>query len=434
MNFVPHSLLWRTMLLLALLLVAGNFAWLQIFRVSERGPAAAQIAQQVASVVNLTRAALITANPAKRFDLLRDLAEQESMQVYALEPNEPVAVLPERPYLRLFAAELQRRLGDGTRVLQSADGAAYAWINFEIDDVEYWVRLPRERIERTDQLRWLGWGALVLLLSVAGAFFIVSRIDRPLRELARAAAAVGRGRIPAPVAENGPAEIRALSRAFNQMTTDLKRLDEDRALLLAGVSHDLRTPLTRIRLGLEMVGDGADAALLEGLRQDIADIDAVIGQFLDFARLGGETGAAAVCDLDELVDGVVARYRRQGRAVDARRGGVPPLALRALPMQRLLTNLIDNALRHGGATVEVETARAGDRVRLSVLDRGPGIPAAEAERMLQPFTRLDAARSTSGSGLGLAIVERIAKMHGGTVELRARAGGGLEARVELPLR
>ena len=434
MTFVPHSLLWRTMLLLALLLVAGNSAWLQIFRVSERGPAAAQIAQQIASVVNLTRSALITANPAKRFDLLRDLAEQEGIQVYALEPNEPVEELPDRPYLRLFAAELQRRLGDETRVLQSADTAAHAWVNFEIDDVEYWVRLPRERIERTNQWRWLGWGALVLLLSVAGAYFIVTRIDRPLRELTRAAAAIGRGRIPEPVAETGPSEIRALSRAFNQMAADLKRLDEDRALLLAGVSHDLRTPLARIRLGLEMVGGKGDAALMEGLQQDIADIDAVISQFLDFARIGSETGAAAECNLDELIDGVVARYRQQGRAVSARRGEVPPLALRALPMQRLLTNLIDNALRHGSAEVEVATALEGDRVRLSVLDRGPGIPPEEAERMLQPFTRLNAARSTSGSGLGLAIVDRIAKMHGGSVQLLARDGGGLEARVELPLR
>ena len=432
MKLIPQSLLWRVMLLLALLLVAGNFAWLQIFRVSEREPRAAQVAQQIASVVNLTRSALITANPAKRFDLLRDLSEQEGIQVHSGAPNEAVEPLPDRPFVRLLIAELQRRLGDETRLLQTT-GAGDIWVNFEIDDVDYWVRLPRERVERTEQLRWLGWGLLVLLLSIAGAFLIVSRVGRSLRELTNAAAAIGRGQTPEPVAESGPSEIRTLSHAFNQMTADLKRLDEDRALLLAGVSHDLRTPLARIRLGLEMLGDKADPSLMEGMVQDIADIDAVINQFLDFARVGGEQSAATECDLDEIISSVAERYKRQSVAIQARRGGVPRLQLKSMAIQRLITNLVENALRHGSAEVEIETARTENGVRLSVLDRGPGIPPVDAERMLQPFTRLNSARSTSGSGLGLAIVDRIAKMHRGRVQLLPRDGGGLEARVELPL-
>lgn len=420
-------------MLLALLLVAGNFAWLQIFRVSEREPRAAQVAQQIASVVNLTRSALITANPAKRFDLLRDLSEQEGIQVHSGAPNEAVEPLPDRPFVRLLIAELQRRLGDETRLLQTA-GAGDIWVNFEIDDIDYWVRLPRERVERTEQLRWLGWGALVLLLSIAGAFLIVSRVGRSLRELTSAAAAIGRGQTPRPVAESGSSEIRTLSHAFNQMTADLKRLDEDRALLLAGVSHDLRTPLARIRLGLEMLGDKADPSLMEGMVQDIADIDAVISQFLDFARVGGEQSTTTECDLDEIIGSVAERYKRQGMVVQARRGGVPRLQLKSMAIQRLITNLVENALRHGSAEVEIETANMENGVRLSVFDRGPGIPPADAERMLQPFTRLNTARSTSGSGLGLAIVDRIAKMHRGNVQLLPREGGGLEARVELPLK
>lgn len=434
MTFLPQSLLWRAMLLLALLLVAGNFAWLQIFRVTEREPRAVQIAQQITSVVNLTRAALITANPDKRFDLLRDLAEQEGIQVYVDAPNEPVVALPDRPFVRLLTAELQRRLGDDTRLLHTADGGENIWINFAIDETAYWVRMPRERVERAEQLRWLGWGLLVLLLSVIGAFMIVTRIGRAMRALTGAAAAIGRGQTPPPVAEDGPSEIRTLARAFNQMSSDLKRQDEDRALLLAGVSHDLRTPLARIRLGLEMLGSRTtDPGLMEGMVQDIADIDGVISQFLDFARISAEQGAASECDLDELVRGVVARYQRPGITVSARCGGLPRMALKQPAIQRLLTNLIENALRHGGAEVAVETATDGASARISVLDRGPGIPAADAERMLQPFTRLNAARSTSGSGLGLAIVDRIAKLHHGRVQLLARDGGGLEARVELPL-
>jgi two-component system, OmpR family, osmolarity sensor histidine kinase EnvZ len=433
MTFFPRSLLWRTMLLLALLLVAGNFAWLQIFRVFEREPRAVQVAQQIASVVNLTRSALITAHPDKRLGLLRDLSQQEGIQVYADAPNEQVRPMSDRPFAQLMAAELQRRLGADTKLLVSRDGTRSVWVNFGIDEQKYWVKLPRERVERAEQLRWLGWGILVLLLSVAGAFLIVARINRPLRELTRAAAAIGRGQTPSPVAETGPAEIQTLSRTFNQMASDLKRIDEDRALLLAGVSHDLRTPLARIRLGVEMLGDKADTTLQEGMVQDIEDIDAVINQFLDFARVTGEQTAASELDLNALAHAVVERYQRQGKTISARLGSVPRLQMKAPAVQRLLTNLIDNALRHGGPEAEVVTAIENGRVRLSVLDRGPGIPAAEVERMLQPFTRLNEARSTSGSGLGLAIVDRIAKMHGGSVTLLAREGGGLEARVEFPV-
>ena len=433
MTFFPRSLLWRTVVLIALLMVVGQLAWLQIFRVSQREPRAAQIAQQIASVINLTRAALVTAHPDKRLGLLRELSQEEGIQVYSGEPNEPVRALPERPMLRLVAAELQRRLGADTQLLGTRDGTRSVWVSFRIDDEQFWVRLPRDRIERREQLQWLGWGALVLLLSIVGAFLIVVRINRPLRELTRGALLVGRGRTPPPVAETGPSEIRTLSRAFNQMTADLERIEQDRALLLAGISHDLRTPLSRIRLGVEMLEPGADSALREGMVQDIEDIDAVISQFLDFARVSGEQSSAAETDLNELVAAALERYRRQGKSVEAKLArGLPHLMLKPLAIQRLLTNLVDNALRHGGTEVEVQTARDDGRVCLSVLDRGPGIPEQESERMLQPFTRLDDARSTSGSGLGLAIVDRIARLHGASVRLLARAGGGLEARVEFP--
>ena len=430
MKFFPRSLLWRTVLLLAMLMVAGHFASLQIFRAAEREPRAMQAAQQIASVVNLTRSALITADPMKRLELLRDLSQQEGIQVYAGVPNGPAATPPDRPFIRLIAQELQRRLGDETRVLISRDGVRGVWVSFKIDGLEYWVRLPRERVERSEQLSWIGWGVLILILSVAGAFLIVARINRPLGELTRAATAIGRGELPPPVVETGPAEVRTLSRAFNQMTTDLQRTDADRALLLAGVSHDLRTPLARIRLGVEMLDDKTDAGLRQGMVQDVEDIDTIIKQFLDFARITSEPVEMSVADINELVRAVTERYARDGKHVTARCGVLPAVKLQPVAVQRLLTNLVDNALRHGGAEVEIQTAADRGLIRLSVMDRGPGIPATETERMLQPFTRLNEARSTAGSGLGLAIVDRIAKLHGGTVQLLAREGGGLEARVE----
>ena len=433
MTLFPRTLLWRSVLLIALLLVIAHFAWLQIFRVSEREPRARQVAQQIVSVVNLTRAALITAQPSKRLALLEELSREEGIQVPNGHPGERIVPLPDRPFLKLVESEVRRQLGARTQLASSRDGIRGAWISFFIDKDEYWVFMPRSRLERVDSLRWIGWGALVLALALLGAFLIVARINRPLRDLTSAASEIGRGRTPPPVAETGPSEIRTLAHAFNRMAADLKRLDEERALLLAGVSHDLRTPLSRIRLGLELLDDKGDAALKAGMVQDIGDIDAAIGQFLDFARLADGETAVPEGDLNAIVREACERYARSGKAVTTRLETLPPLRLRPLAAQRLIANLVENALRHGNGQVEVTTAVQNGSVVLEVLDRGPGIPPGEAERMLQPFTRLDTARSGSGTGLGLAIVDRIARLHGGSVRLLPRDGGGLRARVELPL-
>ncbi|MBY0270297.1 MAG: HAMP domain-containing protein [Burkholderiales bacterium] len=432
MTLWPRTLLWRSVLLIAALLVVAHLAWLQIFRASETEPRALQVAQQIVSVVNLTRAALVTAEPARRFALLDELAQREGIQVYAGDPAEAVPALPDRPFLRIMEARLRQDLGAQTRLALEREGVAGVWVSFRIDNEEFWVSLPRSRIERNTPLRWIGWGALVLALAVVGAFLVVARINRPLRELTRAAEQLGRGRTPPRINATGPVEIRTLAQAFNNMAADIQRQDEERALLLAGVSHDLRTPLARIRLALEMLDDRGASELKAGVAQDIGDIDAAIGQFLDFARPIDAETVMTEADLNALVQAVVERYTPLGKNVQFTPAPLPRLPLRAQALQRLLSNLIDNALRHGGDSVDIKTGHDGKTVYLEVMDRGPGIPPADAGRMLQPFTRMDHARSTSGTGLGLAIVDRIARLHGGAVKLLPREGGGLRARVELP--
>ena len=432
MTLWPRTLLWRSVLLIAALLAVAHLAWLQIFRASEIEPRALQAAQQVASVVNLPRAALVTADPARRFALLDELAQREGIQVYAGDPQEAVPALPERPFLRIMQDRLQQDLGPRTRLALERNGVAGVWVSFRIDEEEFWVTLPRSRIERDSSLRWIGWGALVLALSVLGAFVIVARINRPLRQLTRAAVELGRGATPSPVAETGPEEIRSLARTFNQMAADIRRQDEERALLLAGVSHDLRTPLARIRIALEMLDDRGSADLKAGVAQDIGDIDAAISQFLDFARAPDAETVTGQSDLNALAQSVIERYTRTGKAVSFTPAPLPLLPLRTRAMQRVLSNLIDNALRHGGGNVEVVSGVNNGGAFIEVLDRGPGIPETETARMLQPFTRMDSARSSSGTGLGLAIVDRIVRLHGGRIRLLPRDGGGLRARIELP--
>lgn len=435
MKLLPQTLLWRTFLLLAALMILAVAAWAAIFNSLEREPRARQLAQMVVSVVNLTRSALVTAQPDKRRELLLELSDREGIRIYPVEDNEVVAPLPERSrFLQLVASEVRRQLGADTRMTRNRDGKAGFWVSFRIDGGdEYWLMLPRERVERNVPLQWLGWGAAALLLALAGAYLIMFRVTRPLKALAGAAHDIGLGRRPAPLAETGPDEIRSVTHAFNRMSSDLTRLDEDRALILAGISHDLRTPLTRLRLAAEMA---ADETAREGIAADIDEMDQIIGQFLDYAR-DTEGEPAEPTDLNAVIVHVVAPLQRRGARIDLRLAELPPFMLRPLALLRLASNLINNALRHGGEAnaVEVVTRRDGSHVVLDVMDRGPGIPQEETERLKQPFTRLDAARTgATGAGLGLAIVDRVAKGHGGRFDLLPREGGGLIARVTLPAR
>jgi two-component system osmolarity sensor histidine kinase EnvZ len=370
--------------------------------------------------------------PENRRYFLSELHRREGIRVYPAQPGEVVPREPGRPVLRMIKQEIRRELGEDTRVAVGLRGVPGLWVSFRMDDHEYWVAIPRLEIERKLPWQWIGWGVLSVAIALLGAWLIVWRVSRPLKTLAAAAEQVGRGEQPPPLPEQGPEEIRGLTRRFNQMTGDLARLNRERTVMLAGISHDLRTPLARLRLAVELLEGKVDAASHAGMIQDIADLDAIVGQFLAFAR-GADQEAPEATDLNRLVSEVCERYARSGKNISTELKPVPPCRLRPLAMQRLVGNLIDNALKHGGPEVTVCTWQAADEICLSVLDCGPGIAPGDAAAAVQPFARLNAARGDgSGAGLGLAIVERIAQLHGGRLQLLARAGGGLEARVSLP--
>jgi two-component system osmolarity sensor histidine kinase EnvZ len=426
------TLFARSFLLIALLIVASVAGWFGILHTYQREPIALELSQQTISIVNLTRAALVNAESQRRLGLLRELSDLEGIRVFGAWPDEKLLPVPPHPILDRVTHMVRGALGERTRFAWSRDGLEGFWVSFFIDDDEFWIMLPRERVEPDPPWQWLGWGALTLVLSLFAAWLIASRIAGPLAALAGAAERVGRGETPAPLAEHGPRELRTVAAAFNRMTRDLARTERERAMVLAGISHDLRTPLSRLRLALEM--SGGERAVIDGMSADIDEIDQVIGQFLDFARGGNETRAPG--DLDALVHEVVEHYTRRGSEValaSPPQAGTLPLA--RLSVRRALMNLVDNALRYAGAPLEIAARRERDCAVIEVLDRGPGIPDGEADRLKRPFTRLDESRcGQGGAGLGLAIVERVARAHGGRLELLAREGGGLRARLTLALR
>jgi len=339
--------------------------------------------------------------------------------------------------LNLVIRKVREVMGADTRFAYARDGEEGFLVSFFIDEDEFWVMLPRERFELELGLEWLGWGAALLALALAGAWLIASSIARPLAALTRAAARIGRGEAHQPLAEEGARELRSLGAAFNRMARDLESMERERAMVLAGISHDLRTPLSRMRLALEMSGARKEEMHTDETRGDFAamvtdieEIDAILGQFLDFAR--GVNEEKARQDLGELIREVAEHYTRLGKKISLKDNGALPFPFARMAVRRAVSNLVDNALRHAGEPVEIELKKNSGAALIEVRDRGPGIPPGEAERLKRPFTRADAARSgPGGAGLGLAIVERVARAHGGTLELAPREGGGLVARLVL---
>ncbi len=424
------TLFARAFLLIALLIVAALLASLQIYRVYEREPRSRELAQQTVSTVNLTRAALVNADPVLRRQLLIELNETEGLRVYPVTASEKTEPLPDDPPLERVVQKVRDALGEETRFAYARDGEEGFWVSFFIDEDEFWVMLPRERFEPAIGLQWLGWLAAVIVLALVGAWFIASNIARPLAALRRAAMRLGRGQPHEPLSERGAREISTVASAFNRMASNLESMERERAMVLAGISHDLRTPLSRLRLALEM--SGADEHATDAMIADIDEIDAIIGQFLDFAR--GANEAKDQHDIGEVVGELAEHYARIGKDVRFIRHPVKPFRFARMAVRRAVANLVDNALRYAGEPVEIELIARNPEVAIEVRDSGPGIPPQEVERMKRPFTRLDDSRSGHcGSGLGLAIVERTAQAHGGTLELVPRSPHGLIARLVLPL-
>ena len=431
---MPRTLLARTFLLLAMLVLLTTAAWLSLFRYIDAEPRARETAQLAASAVNLIRASLFAAAPDKRLGLFTEFSTREGIRLLPAEPEDRIETLPDSRFIRLLQRELNARLGDHTRIAASVDEVSGFWVSFRLDDAddeEYWLVLSRDRATRDFASPWLLWGLLAVALALAVAWIIASRISRPLKAMAKSAETVGRGQKPAPLPEDGAEELSRLAVAFNTMAADLERHEKDTSEVLAGISHDLRTPLTRLRLEAEMsVADSARQAVVS----DIEQMEAVISQFMDYART--ESGEAPVAtDISALLAGIADRQRYVGHPLTMEIGELPETMLRPKAISRAITNLIDNAVKYGGGEITLAAAAVNGEIQVEISDHGPGVPQEEIERLKRPFTRLENARTNAtGTGLGLAIVERIARLHEGRLDLLPNPGGGLLVRLVLPVR
>jgi len=419
--------------LLALLIFFSSVAWLQMFKTQEYEPRILRNAHQIATVVNLTKTALKNSDEIARLSLIKMLADEEDVRIELREPTDRIVAFTDSGMDSRLVDEMVKRLGPGTTVASSVNDEEGLWIGFAIARDSYWLQMDPSRLKPLGGSAWLIWLSFTTALSLVGAAIMAGLINRPLKRLSYAASRVREGHFHGAPLDEGAAtsEIREVNIGFNRMAERLAKIEAERALMLAGISHDLRTPLARLRLETEL--SVSDPQTRELMVADIEQLDDIIDKFLDYAR-PEPTDLGPV-----LLSGVISRcitpWRNNARlqiTVDVGED----LQVQAEPVElgRVLSNLLENARRYGqspadGITRVEIVARVHDGwVLLRVRDQGPGVSDETLKNLTQPFFRGDAARTAAtGSGLGLAIVERSVQRMGGTFSVFNNSAGGLMA-------
>ncbi len=435
------SLFWRTFILLCGLIFFSVVGWLQSFRVLSELPYSQGVAQHIVSTANLTKYALVTADPLFRVDLLKLLAAREGLLLSPREPTDRVQVLPGDGFNGLIEQLVKHSLGTDTVLASSVNDVAGLWVSVDIDGDAYWMQTDSGILDPPLGTAWLWWALAACLASLFGATLLTRHVIDPLAKLSLVATQLGQGKVPAPLPEDaGTAEIQAVNMSFNHMVQDLRRMEADRELLLAGVSHDLRTPITRLRLEVELADlpEDSRAAMVSDLEQ----MENIVNQFLSYARHSHEE--QELVNLGEAVEAAMSNARLSNdTSIKVTSSIAPNVFVMAPPLElsRAVQNLFTNAMRYGRSDdgilrlhVTADLARDGKNAVLAVGDEGAGLPAAERERVMRPFERGESARSgVTGTGLGLAIVERIVRRSGGSVQLDDMTPHGLLVRVIFPV-
>lgn len=425
----PATLFGRTAATLTAVLLAFQLVVLVVAVATVFMPMARRSADDLAALMVLSAQTWVELPPETRRDFEDELAKSHDLWLFKVD-----APLPDEgqflPYLRLLESALTERVGMPIHVKITHWEQQWMWAEIPIGGQMIRIGFTLDRLGIHPMLALVLVMAAGVVLVPLTALVLARRIARPLARLADAAARVGEGQTPELLPESGPAELAALAATFNRMVRQVKALMDNRTTLLAGISHDLRTPMARLRLGLEMMPENANPALIARMECDMEEMNRLIGGFLELAQgLGQEEKRPVdlVALLGDLAQGTVLEWRAQPPCIRE----VAPVALR-----RILSNMIENALRYGGGKpVSMACDCAEESARISVFDRGPGIPPDQAEKVFRPFYRLESSRSsaTGGSGLGLAIARQLADANGWKIELLAREGGGTEARLTIPV-
>ena len=384
---------------------------------------------------------------AINLDLIREAEQQVMIDPFALDIHEWILERvgvefvrdPSRfpsqktnPIANFFTSELSkelsRELNEPVIVFFGFKPTPQLWIHFpSLGDV--WIREPLRFYAEYDAALIIAWLLGIPLLTSLAILILVRQLNRPLALLQTSARRyMLLGEAPKLKVDSGPVEIRQVNSAFNQMISSLEQAAHDRTIMLAGISHDLRTPLTRMRLAAELM---PDEELREGMVYDIDDMDQILAQFISYMRDGSDE-VAQPADINQILQELVVQYKNAKILYQPQL--LPLIMIRPLSIKRMVGNIVNNALRYGREPIFLTATLIPHQLILTVRDCGDGIQLTDLNSLTEPFVRGDTARTTQGSGLGLAIVKRIAGLHGGTVNVRNHDQGGLEVSVVLPIK
>lgn len=439
MRILPKSAFGQTVLLIGVLLLINQVvSYLGVAYYFVR-PSYEQISGLVADQVNV----ILHEDVANRSPQeIAQFTDKTDIRFYSTEQAQNEG-LESATYYAVISNPVSRRLNNEATVLfgqlnSSADPSQWVvWVNVTTQP-DLWIALPIRGISGGDFSPLTIVLMVIGILSVFGGWLFVRKVNRPLKSLEAAALDVSRGHYPKPLQEDGTSEMIAVTQAFNRMASGIKQLEDDRTLMTAGISHDLRTPLTRIRLATEMLPEEQDW-VKDGIVHDIEDMNDIIDQFIDYARIDQKEKRELV-KLNDLIEELVqVRHVEENHTIALELANLPETQMRKIAIKRVLDNLIENAFKYGSSKIEIKTMHDPMRklVHCCVRDFGAGISDDDIETMFSPFVRGDKARGTahgsSGSGLGLAISKRIVDMHGGSIRIENHSEGGLNVWFTLPV-
>lgn len=426
----PRSLFGRHVLLIICLILCAECGVVTAYYVFVQKPRIERMSEVTLRYLNLLSGAVAHMSVAERQRFLADLGRQNA-SAWVSQGQPEGLVTPPTLLMRWALERLQARLGPDVRLGWSAGPPSLLWVRTDLGGESWWLGLEAGGLAAERSRLVLGVMVGAGVLAILGATLIQRHLHRPLALLQQAAERLAAGEYPVIHIAVAPTEIAGLAMAFNGMVRQLEANEKERALMLAGLSHDLRTPLAKLRLAAEILEVEGEDELLQGMVRNIGVAEQIIEQFVDFARLGAEEPRVP-CDVDELVGDVAASLATPRLIVERPEGTLPTLICRPLALRRAVVNLVENALKYSDATVWMSVGTGVGTLLITVRDQGPGIPEEALSAMRQPFARLDQARGgPGGAGLGLAIVERVMALEGGRLELINR--DGLEARLVLPM-
>lgn len=455
---MPRSTAWRTTWLVMLVVLFGMVMSIVMFWRSFYLPEIKQHSYYLSNEIKLLNEAAIAifSTPVLEDTEYQITPEEQyawlksHMSFEIIEDETKFPKVSEKFIAEIFTDEFEKALSENLNmpvtVYFKFKPTPHLWIQLPtMQDV--WIKQPISYYANYSPSLLIAWLLGIPLLSLISILVLTRQINRPLERMRRAAKQyLNTGHTENLQTTQGPIEIRQANQAFNQLFSTLEQNEKERTVMLAGISHDLRTPLTRMRLSAEMM---PDEFFREGLVYDIEDMEAILEQFISFMRDGSDE-AITLTDLDEIFNEIIVQFSPLQFIYEQTNPPLEKLMLRSLSIKRLVANLVSNARKYGAEPIELNAFVKEDTIppdptdtksvayqqknlHIIVKDNGQGIPEKDLEQIMQPFIRGDSARTIQGSGLGLAIVKRIAKLHQGDVKIFNHPQGGLQVSVIIPI-